>query len=234
MDHGSARLAIDALFQGQGRKRSELRAHLDGCLDCRAHYDRTARAFRALAGRPEEMTPEEQWLFEPALPEEPKAPSRFPALLYGGVATIGVVSLMLVLAQPEESKFAARGGAKAALQPSARAFCARGGQPVGEAAAGLCQPDDRLLFSLTGQGRAYAAVVLVEGERTSVLVSGAEGALAAGQPEVVLGKAAVWRPGLAAVAVFSDSPIAPADAERCARGDCALERAPISLSTSEP
>jgi hypothetical protein len=63
------------------------------------------------------------------------------------------------------------------------------------------------------------------------VVSGSQGALLS-EPETVLASPASWRPGAAAVVVFSSSPIEPADAERCAKGDCApgLERADVPLA----
>src|SRR5687767_13730192 len=109
MDHSSARAAVDDLFVGRARRLGELRAHLDGCLECRAHYDRTARAFRALNGRPEQMTPEELLLFAPALPEQAPARAHWPALFVGALATAAAAALVVfVRADPEE--FLPRGG----------------------------------------------------------------------------------------------------------------------------
>jgi hypothetical protein len=234
MNHDSARLAIDALFAGKGRKRAELRAHLDGCLECRAVYDRTARAFRTLAGRPEEMTSEEQWLFEPELPEAPQQRSGLASYFFGGLATLATVGLLVVVSQgPPE--FASRGNDAPQLEPGGRAFCVRDGAAPAEALAGACQDGDRLLFAVTGQGRGYAAVVVQAGDKAEVVVSGSTGVLPAG-PETVLSQASIWRPGQRAVAVFSASPIEPADAERCAKGECApgLEPAAVPLSPARP
>lgn len=234
MNHDSARRGIEALFQGQGRKRAELRAHLDGCLECRAFYDRTARAFRALSGRPEEMTPEELWLFEPELPEAPAPRRTSAAALWGGLATLAAVSLLVVVTQgPPE--LVPRGGERPELKPAGRAFCARDGAGPLEAEKGGCQEGDRLLFALAGQGQRHAAVVVLWGERAEVVVAGAEGALS-GEPETVLGQASRWRAGATAVAIFAAAPIAPGDAEQCARGECAkgLERAPIALIPPGP
>lgn len=233
MNHDSARLAIEAVFQGQGRKRSELRAHLDGCLECRAFYDRTARAFRALSGRPEEMTPEELWLFEPELPEAPPARRTFSAALFGGLATLAAVALLVVVS-PGPPELVPRGGERPALQPGGRAFCARDGVGPVEAQRGGCHEGDRLLFALAGQGQRHAAVVVLDGERAEVVVAGAEGALPA-EPETVLGQASTWRAGARAVAIFSSSPVAASDAERCARGECGpgLVRASIPLGATE-
>jgi hypothetical protein len=229
MNHDSARLAIDALFSGKGRKRAELRAHLDGCLECRAHYDRTARAFRALSGRPEEMTPEELWLFEPELPGMVVERPRW-TWLFGGIATLAAVSLLIVVNQPPE--FASRGNDHPApAKPGARAFCTRDGAPAPlEADTGQCQEGDHLVLSLTGQGRHAAAVVVVDGDKTESVVSGSAGTLSA-EPETVLSVPSSWKPGLKAVVIFSASPIEAADAERCAKGECgaSLERADVSL-----
>ncbi|MEW5851031.1 MAG: FecR domain-containing protein [Myxococcota bacterium] len=41
-------------------REQELRAHLDGCAECRAYYDRQATLFRALAGNPAAPTPRQQ------------------------------------------------------------------------------------------------------------------------------------------------------------------------------
>ncbi len=231
MNHDAARSAIEALFKGQPKHRAELRAHLDGCLECRRYYDNTARAFRSLTGAPGEMTREELWLFEPALPEA-EARFRWPVWL-GGVGLLAAAALALVVFRPGgDAGFTARGGQPQAAHPGLRAFCTRAGKVVGEAGSGSCQAGDAVVFSVVPSGRKYLALVVGGGEKPEPVVSGEPGKLAA-QGEVVLPNGATFAPGRTAVAVFGGAPISSELAERClTAGSCPkeLERVEVSFS----
>ena len=87
-------------------------------------------------------------------------------------------------------------------------------------------------FVATGQGRAFVAVALLEEGRLEWVISGPQGALPKGEPEVVLPNSATWRPGVRAVAIFSAASIEPAAAEKCAKGEecpASLERLELAL-----
>ena len=241
MNHSAARSAVDDLFLGRGRKLSQLRSHLEGCVDCRAYYDRAAGAFRALTGKPEEMTPEELQLFTPVFLTQAESPMRRFAPWLGAMAAAAAVLVAGVVAGrsgPEE--FTARGGVRGNEHPAVRALCSRqeGSKVViaGDPAQGACAAGDRLAFIALGHGRPYVAVALLDGEKVEWMVSGPQGALTTSQEEVVLPNASTWRPGLHAVALYGASPIDPATAEPCAKGACpgTLERTEIPLSSRAP
>ena len=234
MNHSSARAAVDELFVGRLRRTSALRVHLDGCLDCRGYYDRTARGFRALVGKPEEMTAAELRLFEPAFPFPTVSPVRR-LVPWFGLAAVAAAALAVVLVQTGPAEFTPRGGEnKVGDQPVIRPLCSRqveGRVVVGDPATGTCAKGDRLAFVATGHGRRFLALAVFDGEQVEWLVTGAEGALTAADVERVLPTVSTWRPGLRAVAIFGAAPIDPTVAEPCAKGSCpaSLERSEIPL-----
>jgi hypothetical protein len=240
MNHAAAKSAVDELFIGRGRRLPQLRAHLEGCVECRAHYDHTAHAFRALTGKPDEMTAEELSLFAPIFPDQVPVRARWPLVWLGGLAAAAAALVLFVQPPPPSpSEFNARGGTPSVHRSSARALCSHGDESAPEitdAVEGKCLAGDRLLLVAAAKGQRYVAVALVDGNgRIEPVVSGADGALT-GEREAVLPNGSIWRPGLRALAIFGDAPIAPAVVEQCARGDCpsALERREIPLERSGP
>ena len=240
MNHAKARTAVDELFIGRGHRLGELRAHLDGCLECRAHYDRTARAFRALRGRPEEMTAEELSLFAPAFPEQAPTRGRFPLVWIASLATAAAAALELYV-KFEPPEFNARGGTHVAVTTSVRALCSHenpdGPPPITDAIERPCQPGEHLGFVLSAPGQKFVALALVDSAgKVEVIVSGAEGELFGSELEGAPSSPSGWRPGLRVVTVAGQTPIDADLAARCARGQCpaSLDRREIPLGQSKP
>lgn len=237
MNHDAAGEAIRALFEGRlapGR-RDGLRAHLSGCSDCRSQYDRTALAFRAARRRPDEMSPDELYLFEPPLPQGRRAIFRRPLFGVGVVAAAAAAGFALY-ASRRSDEFAPRGATAAAGRPALRVFCSRGegaAAQVVEAAPGACAAGDRLLFAVAARAYTHAALAIAAGGQTEVVLAGEAGALGAAA-ESPLKAAATWREGARAVAVFARAPVDAATARACAEGACApgLDRAIVDLAGS--
>jgi hypothetical protein len=236
VNHDKARSGVGELFAGRGKRLPELRSHLEGCPDCRNHYDRTALAFRSLGGRPDEMTAEELALFGAVFPQQAPAPARWPMLWLGGLAA--AAAALVVFVQHPPSEFNARGGPALATQSSARALCSRitnGDLVVGDAAS--CTDGDRLSFVALPKGPRFVAVGLVDqANKFELVIGGSQGALEAGQTEVVLPSSTTFRPGMRAVAIYANAPIHPAVVEKCAREECpaSLERRDVPLGKTGP
>lgn len=237
MNHETARQGIEQLFIGEGRDLPALRAHLEGCEPCRQVFDATARAFRALGGKPDEMTSEELLLFAPPLPAAPVTRLRWPAPVLSAVlAVAAALTLVVWLRPPPQSEFSPRGTtAPTAVRTAVRALCSRevdGKLSVTEA----CAAGDRLAFTATPGAHRFVGVALVEGaDQVEVLISGAEGALTPGE-DAVLPNATPWRAGLRVVVLTADEPITPELARRCAQGECpaSLERRELPLGAPTP
>lgn len=217
MNHAAAKASIEALFVGRPQSRGALRAHLDGCAECRAHYDQTARTFRALAGKPDEMTAEELWLFEPIFPAA--APSRFrvPALVVSALALAACAVLVVYVRGEPEGEFGARGQTPVADKPAVRALCTHAveGKTVVSAS---CGAGDTLAFVGSGKG---AVAVVVDG-RTVVTAN-------VSAPDTVLPQTLPFAPGLKVFAVTGTEDKAAAEA--CAQGSCGsgLERTEVTV-----
>lgn len=220
MNHETARAGIDALFIGQLGGAEELRAHLDGCDECRAYFDVTAHTFRALTGKPDEMTEAELAFFAPPLPAMPVTRLRNAPLLGGLLALAAAVTLVVWL---RPSEFGARGTeTPPAAQTSVRALCSHDVEDAGVVVRESCQDGDRLGFVAKAGSKRFIAVVLVDGASTEVLISGTDGALHG--DEEVLSAAASWHSGARVVTVFADAPISADVARACVEGACELER----------
>lgn len=215
MNHDEARASIDGLFSGDPASREPLRRHLEGCAECRAYFDRTARAFRLLAGKPDEMTPEELAFFAPPLPAATVTRLRWPVL--GAVLAAAAAVTVVVWSTPSE--FTARGTTTTQeAQTTVRALCSHVAD-AGVVISERCAEGDRLGFVASPGLRRFVAVALVDGTgAVEVVLSGAEGVL--GAEEAVLAQSASWRPGVKVVALSSKVVITEELAERCARGEC--------------
>lgn len=185
MNHASAKESIESLFVGRPPSRGALRAHLDGCAECRAHYDQAAKTFRALSGKPDEMTAEELWLFEPVFP--PAAPARFrvPVVL-GSMLALAAAAVLLVWvgSQPGESEFGARGNTPVAERPAVRTLCSHAGPDGQVVVSETCAAGDTLAFVASGKGKVS---VEVDGKVISATVDG---------PDTVLPETVPWRQDL--------------------------------------
>ncbi|MBL8953158.1 MAG: hypothetical protein JNK82_20440 [Myxococcaceae bacterium] len=199
MTHDDARAQIADLFEGnQGAvHRDALRAHLKACDACRASYDQTALAMRRMLGAPDEMTPEELYLFEPPLPAAKVVPLFKPAPSALVALAAGLIGIVLYwgATRPSNDDFGVRGGAAggpALLEPtpSVRAVCVRGDQVMK-----TCAEGDQVLFAATPLGNTHVKVYL-----GAQLVG--EGEVSDG-PETPLPWAVPWKPGLELKAVFS-------------------------------
>ncbi len=232
MNHAAAHAAVDELFVGNPKRARALRAHLDGCLECRAYYDRVAKGFRTLAGKPDEMTAEELQLFALVFPASAPA-ARWPLAPWAGaLALAAAAALVLVVFRAPTDGFTARGGGSGGGGPALRPLCSRGQGAqvvVKDPAREPCSEGDRLAFFATGHGRRFIAVALLDEAGVEWVVSGAEGALGAGDAEVALPRTAQWRPGVRAVALWSGEPIDPQAAEPCVRGNCLREQERLEL-----
>lgn len=186
MNHASARASIESLFVGRPQSRGALRAHLDGCAECRAHYDRTARSFRALSGKPDEMTAEELWLFEPVFPPAAPARLRLPVVV-GSMLALAAAAVLVVWvgAGPGESEFGARGNTPVAQRPGVRALCTHAGPDGQVVVSETCAAGDTLAFVASGKG---TVTVEVDGKvLTTATVDG---------PDTVLPETVPWREDL--------------------------------------
>jgi hypothetical protein len=239
VNHEAARAAVDALFTGELKRGPELRRHLDGCLECRDYYDKTARSFRTISGNPEEMTAEELQLFAPAMPamkvEEPVLARFIPWIgAIGAAATVALVAVVMT-GKPTgklPGEFQARGETKVKVQASVRPLCSRQeGEKVviADPGAGACVEGDKLAFVASGRGNGYLAVAVLDGEKVEWISNGV-----VGTDEAPLSGASSWKPGLRAVVLLSDEPIEASDA--CAKGTCrkTVERTELPLSPGAP
>ncbi|MFT3836951.1 MAG: hypothetical protein QM723_08135 [Myxococcaceae bacterium] len=218
MNHSDARAAIEALFSGERPKQADLRAHLDGCLECRGYYDNAARAFRAVSGRPDEMTEEELWLFQPAFPEvEAPAGFRVPVWLSGALTVALAASIVFVfLHSRKDDEFGARGNKPVRQHAAMRLVCAREGQVVGEPSQGSCQAGDALMFAARPSSKRYVAIAIDRGQGAApeVVVDNLDGELGFDDERVLL-KSAPFSVGLRGVAVFGEQPVPGAQALQC-------------------
>lgn len=237
VNHASARAAVDELFIGRGRRLRELRSHLDGCVECRAHYDRTVGAFRARSGKPDEMTAEELSLFGPKFREGSPVRAKWPLVWLGGLAVAATAVLVVFIRQPPPPEFNPRGThAPLPEQPTTRALCLHGDDTVGDAAEGGCTDADRISFVAVGRGKRFVAITLVAANaKVEVVVSGEAGALEE-EKEAFFPRVSAWRPGARAVAIYGDAAISAELAQRCAVRDCpaSLELREIPLVRSKP
>ncbi len=199
MTHDDAKAQIAQLFEGNegAVHRDELRAHLKSCDGCRSTYDQTALAMRRMLGAPDEMTPEELWLFEPPLPAAKVVPLFRPAPAAMVALAAGLIGIVIYYGASRPSDdFGARGGAAGGgttLQepaPSVRAVCLRG-----ETVTKSCADGDTVLFAATPLGlqhvKVYSGTQLV-----------GEGDVSDG-PETPLPWSVPWKPNLELRAVFS-------------------------------
>jgi len=198
--HEDARAQIADLFEGNpgAVRREELREHLKSCDPCRSHYDQTALAMRRMVGAPDEMTPEELYLFEPPLPAAKVVPFFRPAPAAMVALAAGLLAIVLYYGATRPSDdFGVRGGATgggsalaAEVAPSIRAVCLRG-----DVVMKVCADGDQVLFAATTLGHTHVKVF-----------SGAElvgeGDVGDG-PETPLPWSVPWKPGLELRAVFS-------------------------------
>ena len=198
MSHDEARAQVAALFGGNEDvvQRAPLREHLEGCEPCRMHYDAVAMAMRRMLGRPEEMAPEELFLFQPPLPAA-AAPAKviplfrpMPVVALALAATLAAVVVWYGSAKTVDD-FGVRGSPhETAVQPGARAICMRGEEP-----AATCAEGDTVLFAVTPNGLTHVKVldgqtVVGEGDVADVA-------------DAPLKWTVPWRPGLSVQAVFS-------------------------------
>jgi hypothetical protein len=217
MNHSEAKSAIDTLFGGERSKQVDLRSHLDGCVDCRQHYDGAAKAARAVRGRPDEMTEAELWLFQPAFPEV-EAPSgfRIPVWFSATLTAALAVAIIFVWVRNRggDDAMGAGEGTEATVQASVRAVCARDGKVVGEPARSRCAAGDAVMFAARPAQKKYVAIVIERGAGPETVADGLDGELG-NDDERVLPKSAVFAPGLKGVAVFGEQPVAGAQAAQC-------------------
>lgn len=200
MNHDEARAQVEALFEGDedAVSREALRGHLQGCEGCRAHYDQLALTMRRMLGNPNEMTPEELFLFEPPLPAA-AAPAKVvplfrPGPVIGLALAAGLAAAVVWYGSAKTvDDFSVRGGPQAAAQPGARAVCLHGEQP-----SPACAEGDTVLLAVTPNGATH--VKLLDGDR---LVG--EGDVP-DQADTPLPWTVPWRPGLKVQAVFSTCP----------------------------
>ena len=198
MTHEEAKAQIADLFEGnQGAvHREALRAHLKACDGCRSTYDQTSLAMRRMLGAPDEMTPEELYLFEPPLPAAKVVPFFRPAPSAMVALAAGLIGIVLYygVTRPTDD-FAVRGGAAGGPPPpeptpSVRAVCVRGDQVMR-----VCAEGDQVLFAATPLGNTHVKVYL-----GAQLVG--EGEVSDG-PETPLPWSVPWKPGLELKAIFS-------------------------------
>lgn len=201
MTHDAARAQVADLFEGEegAVNREELRKHLEGCDACRAHYDQLAMTMRRMLGRPDEMSPEELFLFQP--PQLAAAAAAAPAKVIPLFRPLPVVALALAAtlagivvwygSAKTVDDFSVRGGPHdTTTQAGVRAVCLRGETPQPS-----CSEGDTVLFAVTPNGSTH--VKLVDGE--TVLGEGD----VADAPDTPLPWTVPWRPGLKVQAVFS-------------------------------
>lgn len=237
MNHSDARAAIEALFSGEQPKQADLRAHLDGCIECRGYYDNAARAFRAVSGRPDQMTEEELWLFQPAFPEvEAKAGFRIPVWLSGGLTVALAASIIFVFLQSRKTdEFGARGNKPVRQHAAMRLACARDGQVVGEPSQGSCQAGDALMFAARPAAKKYVAIAIDRGQGPETVVDNLDGELGFDDERVLL-KSTSFSAGLRGVAVFGEQPVPGAQAAQCLDEKACpkeLERVELPLGASK-
>lgn len=199
MTHDDAKAQIAALFEGdQGAVRREpLRDHLKACDGCRGFYDQTALTLRRMLGRPDEMAPEELWLFQPPLPAAEVVPlplGRTGLLRTGRAAGFAIAAMLAAVvlwySGAKNDEFGARGGPAVAVRPSLRVVCLRG-----EVVSPTCTGGDTVLFAVTPNGAPHVklvadGVVLGEGD-------------VADAPGTVLPWSVPWRAGTKFMAEFS-------------------------------
>jgi hypothetical protein len=156
MTHDEAKHEVAELFEGSTSvKREALLAHLKGCDPCRAHYDATALAMRRMLGNPEEMTPEELYLFEPPLPAAQVVPlfRTGPAVALAMAAMLAAVVVWFASAPKDD--FGVRDGPKAGAAPGFRAVCMKG-----DLVQTACHEGDVVVFAVTANGAKRVDVTL--------------------------------------------------------------------------
>lgn len=149
----------------------ELRAHLRGCSDCRARYDRVALAERMLSGGPAALYQPSQASFERigaavldgAAAKESAwqrlvqwlAPTQRWAVGVAAAAALVLVPVLLRTSKPAADGFQARGGAPHERSAGLRAFClgAEGVTP-------RCTRDSQLKLTVSNAGK-FGRVFLV-------------------------------------------------------------------------
>ena len=200
MSHDDARAQLADLFEGNegAVNRVALRGHLDGCADCRGHYDQLALTMRRMLGNPNEMAAEELFLFQPELPAA--APAKVvplfrpaPVVVLALAASLAAVFVWYGSARTVDD-FGVRGGPhETASMPGARAVCLRGEQPVKP-----CADGDTVVLAVTPNGAKHVRVV--DGEKVV-----GEGEVQ-DTPDTPLPWTVPWRPGLSLQAYFSSCP----------------------------
>lgn len=168
------------------------------------------------------------------------SPARWPIAWIGALAAAATAALVMYVKLESPSEFSPRGSTPVAERSVARALCSRGSGTavvIADATEGGCALGDRLAFVASARGHRYVAVALMDLEnKVEVVVSGAEGGLAPGNDEEVLAGSTHWRAGLRVMAIYSDTPIDAAMAEKCVRGECPapLEHREIPVERSKP
>ena len=196
-----AKQALRQLFEGSldAEGFTRLRAHLEGCAECREAYERLGRVESLLEGRalPEHrqaLLEEQLFARLDAAARPARAPERkrftLPSFLMPSLVGLAVATVALVVVVPRlrapEPEWSARGGSGTSAW-GVRAFCVGAdGQVRGEARPGealVCGEGDALQLSYTAPEAARLTVEAV-GEQQPLRFFPAEGESAPVSPGV--------------------------------------------------